>query len=243
MSAVDSKDKLPYIEWADDAGALQRLYPDVDESEEASLPAELTKNPVEEGADATDHYRPIDHTVELRWFFAESGIRGDLGAVPGREQIVALKYPPSRAPDFSLNSAINAVGALLGFGETLPTHMKVFKFDRAPGRYAEALGAINDIRDNGRLCKVSTSSVIYEDMMLTNANPKRGAEEGDGARISFTFEHVNFVRSDVALAVPVEARAVTVKKVGTQGTDTDLTANAGDRKSLLKRALDSFGGH
>lgn len=244
MSNVPKLEDLPWVEYQDDFGATQRIYPDVDESEDVGLPAEVTTNPIEEGADVADNYRPQPDTVDLKWFISESPIRGDLGSIKGSRRPVKLIYPPAPPPAISLLTAVNAVQTLLGFGDAPPKTMNVLQFPSAPKRFAEVIASVQDIRLNKRLCRVKTSTTIFPDMMLTNANPTRSKAEGDGGRISLSFQHVEFVVSAEALAVPVEPRAVPQKTVGTQGTDTDAAGGPGKTLAAgLRDFLKGLGRH
>lgn len=59
------------ISWTDSAGVLQVLEPDATLSEQHAAEAEVTEDPVEQGANTTDNVRAKSQTLALEVFFAD----------------------------------------------------------------------------------------------------------------------------------------------------------------------------
>jgi hypothetical protein len=173
------------------------------------------------------------------FFFSNSPLRGDLGAVGGSIAETPLQYPP-QPQSFTPNAALNALADLIS-PNPLPQTVTSFRFDGNPDRPAEALAACLEIRDNARICTVSTRTGILEDMMLIHATLTKGVGEGDGARLTMAFERVRFVASDIALAFPVEERALPKKITGSVGTGEAKQITDADKASLLKGLLNNAG--
>lgn len=241
---------LPYIEWTEpDSGAVERLYADIITSESANLPAVVTKHAVEKGASITDHYRKDNETVSIEMFFSGSPIRGDLEPNnPGTVQSRPLNYPPNQAsgaPIFTpggLTQAIgSAVGGALGLGPpALPTAMNVLVFDSPPSkRFQTVVEKIRNLQARGILVTVKTTFGPFENVGITNANPNRKPEDGDGGRMQLELEQMNFVSSDIVTAIPLpeEPRAIPKKTNSASGT----TATEGSQSSALKAITDKIG--
>jgi hypothetical protein len=242
--------ELPYIEWTEpDSGEVERLYADVITSESANLAAVVTKHAVEKGAAITDHYRKDNETVSIEMFFSGSPIRGDLDPNnPGSVQSRPLNYPPNQAsgaPIFTpggLTQAVgSAIGGALGFGPpALPSDMNVLVFDSPPSkRLQTVVEKIRNLQARGLLVTVKTTFGPFENVGITNAQPSRKPEDGDGGRIQFELEQMNFVTSDVVTAIPLpeEPRALPKKTNSASGT----SATEGSQSSALKAITDSIG--
>ncbi len=242
--------ELPSIAWTEpDSGEVERLYADVITSESANLAAVVTKHAVEKGAAITDHYRKDNETVSIEMFFSGSPIRGDLDPnTPGSVQSRPLVYPPNQAsgaPIFTpggLTQAIgSAVGGALGFGPpALPSAMHVLVFDSPPSkRLQTVVEKIRNLQARGILVTVKTTFGPFENVGITNAQPSRKPEDGDGGRIQFELEQMNFVTSDVVTAIPLpeEPRALPKKTNSASGT----SATEGSQSSALKAITDSIG--
>jgi hypothetical protein len=235
-------ENLPFLEWEDDSGSTQRLYADVQLSEETTLPASVSEHPIEAGADITDHYRPENETIDVVWIFSDSGTRGDLSPnAVGSERLVPLTYPAARDADlfqtFSPGGLVRMGLNALNPPTPLPTSVKAFAFDAQPRRGAEAFDTIQQIRLGAKICKVSTTIIEFIDMFLTSAKLIRD-DTTDQTKVSFSFQRVQFVQTDVAIALPVEPRAQPKKKAGAQGTHPEATE---DKRSFLKKLLNKGG--
>lgn len=232
-------ENLPFIEWVDDAGDTQRLYPDVLLSEETTLAASVSEHPIEVGADITDHYRPENETVDLEMVFTDSGTRGDLSPnASGSIRTIPLTYPAAAEADlfqtFSPGGLTRMGLNVLSPPTPLPKSVQAFGFDTKPRRGAEAFDTIQQIRLGAKICKVSTTIIDFVDMVLISSKIRRD-DSTDKTAVSATFQRVRFVQTDVAIALPVEPRAQPAKKAGAQGTKPEEVE---DKRSFLKKLID-----
>lgn len=234
---------LPYLEWVDDAGVSQRLYPDVQENESTTLSSVITTHPIEVGADAADHIRPENETVDVTWVFSNSPVRGDLSPqFVGSERYQLLTYPqgPGGPPIFTPGGVVNAFAAPLSSQAPLPESIRVFGFDADVQRVSEAFDTIQDLRDAKRIVTIATSVAVFESMVITQAVVTKDLAIGDGVRIALTVQRITFVESDVALALPIEPRGQAKKKAAAEGTKPKEMSKA-ELSSTAKAFLNSTG--
>lgn len=193
-------ERLPYILWTDDSGQSQILRPNVQENESIELSSEVTEHPVETGVNITDHVRLLPDKVTVAWYFNDAVLRADL-LDNTRSQPIAkeIKVP---APSISLFSITGlATGAI---GLLTPKEKLIALYYPAPTkpRYVQAYDIIQDIRAQGILVDVKTTTALFREMAIESVSFLRGSAEGDGARVSIGLKKVRFVQSDITIAIP-----------------------------------------
>lgn len=242
------KTDLPYIEWTEANGAVQRFYADVIEAEGLKLPAVVTEHAVEKGANITDHYRKQLEEGSFTMFLSGSPIRGDLDPDnPGTLESMKLPLKPAKRPSLFgvsnlLNAGIGAATDALGLGgPSEPTHMTVLKFDRQPKRFDAALELVRRLQTEGLLITIKFTFGRAENMGITDAAFSRSPEDGDGGKIVLDAKQMRFVESDIALALPLPAEPRAIPKK-TASADGAAAQAEGDKTTALRALVKSFGG-
>jgi hypothetical protein len=234
------KSELPYIEWADDAGAVQRIYADTVENEQLSLAATVTTFPVENGGAKTDNIYPEQRLVTLKMFFSATPIRGDLAPTKGELAEVEVQIPP--APKRSLFTP----GGLTAAAESIFSSEPAFPKTLTALRFGEPFNVqryVTEIFDtlvaNSTLVTIRGRLATLENMAIKTADIVETAENGDGVSVDLAAAQIQFVSSDVAVAIPIpsEVRAQKPKDSGAKGTEE----HTGKGASVGKAAANSAG--
>lgn len=244
MSAVPDKADLPYVEWTNDSGATERLYADVPVSEDTTSPAVVTQNPVETGANVTDHYRKENDLISVELFFSDHPIRSDLTDVDSANEMVTLDLPKPPSPSVftpggASKALVGAIGNLLS-GEAAPPRVQLRKFSRPLDRVSKAFDTLRLLQTKGWLATIRTTTTLYEDCAITEIKLQRNASSGSGGTFQLQLQQVRFVSSDVTIAIPLpsEPRAQKKKKPRDEGTK-DVSGSGG--ASLAKTLLNAGG--
>jgi hypothetical protein len=195
--------------------------------------AEVTENPVEEGADLADHMRVKRPKIELTFrvsnepIYTYQNLRGVvpehdkfIGAKKGgyRESELTYKQAPKAA---SLSNAIDAAaGALVGlFVKTKPLNKKVLRFDSPFNLVTEIGDELRAIQANAIRGTLYTTTRIYESVVLQAFAEVRNKEFGTGAEFKVTFKEIAIATAVRTKAPsPAVVKANQPKALGKQGT-------------------------
>lgn len=218
--------------------------------------AEITENPVEEGADLTDHMRvkrpkvdltfvvsnePIYTYQFLRSFVPEHDkfIGAKSGKLRENELIVAKTEKP-----FSVTNAIDAAAdAIVGlFSKPKPLTKTALEFDAPFNLVSEVSDELQYIQDNRIRGTLYTTTRVKEGLVLASFTETRNKAMGTGAEFKVTFREIA-----VATAVRTKApspkvvKAQQPKALGKQGTpdasqkpEASLLATAGKKAGIFE---------
>lgn len=244
------RDELPYIEYPADSGLLVRIYADAWESEDLNASSIVTEHALEDGSIATDHIRPEQVSCNVRLFFSENPIRGDLDdKLKGRVQSIPLiefKYPdltplisPKGLTD-TVKSGINAVASAVGLGAPAgPTHYQALKFSAPPGRLRSTIATLMELRAKSKLFTLGMSVARLKNMALVNLKVARTADDGADGAIDLELRQISFVttKSAKAIPIPLEPRGQ-VKKDSVTVSAADVPP--GPKKTGVKALADAI---
>lgn len=235
---------LPYIEWTEDDGSIDRIYADVVTDEAGGLPADATDFPIEKGITASDNYRKGPESFRLKMTFSGSPIRGDLDSEnAGSAQDAKLTYrpfppgPPLYTPGGATKAVEGLVGSLFGGSDGPPQSMRALQFDDPPfNRFEKILNQIRRFQSGGILVTIKSTFGRFENMAILDANPHRSAETGDGAELDLDCKELRFISSETSIGAPLPAEPRgQPKKTGVNaGNGSEV---AGDRKDSVAKAL------
>jgi hypothetical protein len=243
-------DDLPYIEFENAAGAVERIYADAWESEDFTAASEVSENAVESGAKIADHITLSPTEFRCRLLFSNSPIRGDLDPeAPGRVRAVSIEVPtyPNLTPLLSVGGITQAVGAGidslanavgLGTAPGLQDRATVLTFEAPPNRPSRMLQKLLELRAAKKLVTVGGSLLRIENMWPSEIHVGRTKDDGDSAGIDLTLQQLEFADTESAEAIPLplEPRGQKKKSAG-NGQGTEMPE--GPQKSAMAALVDA----
>jgi hypothetical protein len=228
------------ITWSDEAGAAQSISFDVDVSETHELTSDVTKHPIEGGADIADHIRTNLDVFSFDAFVSDT----PLASNPGVDQISAIETvefqlpsPPSAGITAPGRALAGAVNGLLSGGNGLPNKVQLLRFPDFKSRMRIMLEKLDELRVKKQLVRVITKSREYDNMAVTSVIMTRAVEDGVGASFSLRFEQVTFLESEtVSAPIPAESLGALKKAAGSKATKEDESKRKAELKaSILKQ--------
>jgi len=185
---------------ADGVTVLDILTVDATLQEQHSAEVDITENPVEVGANLTDHQRPKPVVVTIDGVVTNTPI--DSGAF-GLVQAAAQALTP--VVGFA-KSAAAAGAALVGqaTGNVTPT------------RAQEAFSRLNYIRNNGLLLVIKTPLKTYYNMAMQSLNVVRDPRTGDALRFLAVFKEIITAQSKTVFTQPMADSAQSPLDTGSQ---------------------------
>jgi hypothetical protein len=216
------KQKTPiYLSWVDDANEARSLYFDLAFSDGAKHTSEITKYPVEQGANVADHVRVQPLTLAASVFISNTPI-DDLPDHSRAKTVV--KAPLTGSPLLKVQGATVAQ-----FTDTV-----WYDGDFIAGTYAQ----LRDLHDQHTLLTVTTPIKSYQNMIITSVSLQRDKDNsGDGAKFDLEFEQITIVRSELVTSATVPQATPTVPKGQTDTQPPD----DGDKQSVLRSLLTGGG--
>lgn len=228
------------LSWSDKTGIARSLFFDVCTEEQTESESSATEQPVEEGADISDHVRRSPKRVSLEVFVSQTPIYSlnDSGGRQGGVRLEVPKYSPPLAPTpGALFGAIGgAVRGLLGGGAP-DYEAQVLQWDQEHDFVAETLDVLEKLRDDYRLVSVVTTSRVFENMHLEIVQTIGNAGTGTGRTLRLSFKELRKVQVRLVNApVPTETRGHVMKNKGMQGAKLVT----GQEAELLRSAAKGF---
>ncbi len=208
------RDELTYVELKPKSGQTTRIYADAWESEDLTASSIITEHALEDGSIASGHIRPEQITCNIRLFFSETPIRGDLddkhkgsvGSVPLPEYIYPTLTPllsPKGLTDV-VKSGVGALADAVGLGAAAkPTAYQALKFSSAPGRLRKVLSTLMQARAEGTLITLGMSIARLKNMAIATVKIARSHEDGADGAIDLELRQLSFVTTKSAKAIPV----------------------------------------
>lgn len=248
---------MAHLEWRDDANHIVAVFFDAVRSVDHRQNANVTKHPVQRGADISDHVRvelprvSVTGTVSIAPLFANSAIGGnsELQAVSGRTQRVTLARPPvSPVPSRAslLQGGFLSAATSLVSRATSPKDIDSLVTDEASGRVAKMTAVLmDDAQLKRRLIRFVDEAKTYQNMVIASLAITR-TNQFRGAAVALELEQIRIVDTRlVDRPVPVEVRAKpTISTAGSAKSKGSTEAEESSKSAALKAAekLFSFGG-
>lgn len=107
-----------------------------------------------------------------------------------------------------------------------------------------AFDFITDIRDKKYLCTVDTSFKPYDNMIMTDFNPRKSLDESGGLFFDLVFEEVRFATAkegEVDDLAPDDTASTTATKVQNKGVQKEKVATKAKKTSVLKGITNELG--
>ncbi len=232
-----------FFQWTTKAGLNKALYFDCCLSESTELDSDATENPVEEGANVSDHVKKQLNKISLELFVSNSPIE-DVNDRGMSLKSVPLKFERYNAP-LPLNPlgavtslASAAIGALIGGNDEV--NAQVYKFGTDFDAVAETLTILETLRDTAQLIDLVTPKRLHESMFLEKISMTRDAKSGDGATFKIDVKELRKVKVSLVNApVPTEVRGNVAKNKGSKGAKP---VPEGPKKSIAKSIISKLKG-
>jgi hypothetical protein len=212
--AQRSRDELPYIEYPAKSGALVRIYADAWESEDLTASSIVTEHALEDGSIASDHIRPEQVVANVRLFFSETPVRGDLDDKT-KGSVQSIPFPVYVYPDLTpllspkgvtdaVSAGVSAVATAIGLGAPAgPTHYQALKFKSAPGRLRSVFAQLMQLRADSALFTLGLSIARLKNCAGLEIKIARTWSDGQDGAIDLAFRQISFVTTKSAKAVPL----------------------------------------
>lgn len=214
-------------------------------SEGQSFKSTATDNPVESGADVSDHVKKELDTVTLEVFVSNTPVYdwNDRGGATGKIKLSVTEYKAPLAPTpgavfAAVGGAVKgAVASLLGTGAK-EYAAEVLKWNTPFDAIAETLAVLEKLKDDVQLVDVVIPSRLHEDMFLESINVERNGSSGESATFNLGFKKIRKVEVKITTA-PKAAQVRAQRKValGTKGSK-ELPPPTGERKTVVKALAD-----
>jgi hypothetical protein len=234
-----------FLGWTTKTGQSKTMFFDVVTEEDQTLVSTATENPVEEGANVSDHIRKELDRVALDCFVSNQPVH-DVNSRGGRVEKLPIKLqkykPPLQATPGSAFGAAgaaikDAVGSLLGGNQEYAA--QVLQFPSSFDAVADTLQILEKLQDDRQLVEVVLPSKVYDNMFLEHLNVHRNAGSGGGASFRLEFKKIRKVEVRIVTApVPTEVRGLVKKVRGAKGV-VEAAAPAQKKLSVLKGLANS----
>ena len=166
-------------------GSEALIFVDATTSEQHRASAMVTEHAVESGTNVTDHVRPDNDRVVLRFVISNTPIRSADGEAVTPEPVSLLvSSPPSRG----------------GPDRQEETRALVVQWPEPFDRIRQVHGELEGIRTGGVLLSIITSLKTYEDMAIRSLNITRSVSSGSA--LEFELEAVQLRVVSSATVVP-----------------------------------------
>lgn len=166
------------LTWTEKNGELRSLDTDAVLREGSTRIAEVTENPVERGADVSDHIRPKTDTLILEFIITNTPIR----------------VPETNADGVSGTTRKTENGVVLVFSG---------EFDRVGSVYQ----TLKRVCEEGLLWQIYSGLTVYSSFALEQVQAERDQKAGTSAKFTCTFKRVRIV-STRQVSIPVRRRRV-----------------------------------
>lgn len=218
--------------------------------------AEITENPVEEGADLADHMRVKRPKVDATFIVSNEPIytyQNLRSVVPEHDKFIGAKSGSVKEKEltveraekpFSVSNAIDAAaGALVSlFSKPKPLTKTALEFSAPFNLVTEISDELQFIQENKIKGTLYTTTRVRENMVLASYTETRNRTFGTGAEFKVTFREIG-----IATAVRTKAPSPSVvkanqpKQLGKQGTpdaaqkpEASLLATAGKKAGIFQ---------
>jgi hypothetical protein len=207
-----------FLSWVDESGEARSLYFDLAFSDAATHSSEITKYPVEQGANVADHVRVNPLTLSASVFISNTPI-DDLPDNSRAKQVGPISL--SGSPLLKATSA-----QVAQFTDTV-----FYDGDFIAGTYA----ILRSLHDEHQIMTATTPIKNYQNMVLTKVELMRDKDNsGDGAKFEIDLEQITIVTSDLVTSATVPQAQPDLNK----GQNETGEPDAGDvQQSVLLHGL------
>lgn len=109
-------------------------------------------------------------------------------------------------------------------------------------RVSDAYGFLKDVKDNGRICQISTTLRDYENMVLVGFSVPRDAARGGIGELSCVFREIIIATTESAeVREPVAEGRKAQTDIGTKSKPAAESSSATQSRSLLASFVSGFG--
>lgn len=253
------------LTWTNEDGTFDVVEFDTHESEDHTLPNEVTEFPVEQGPDVTDNVRVKPRTLAVKGYISDSPLYQNPGVVASADyQNVTLDLP--NRPDYVQKTVDldvpaspirpNAAGLVsAGITALFGSSPKATVLQRGPDQpapkqtvqvlqfsaFQSRVRAVWELLKKAAQTKVLVTAITDFDevagLVIESLGMPRTEDDGTGASIELTLRQITIATSQEAAAPkPAEPAAQARKFAGSKAAKEDQNAQE-KAKSLAKRIV------
>ncbi len=221
-----------YLDWTDASGLNRRLYFDIATTVGIEQTQAITDNPVEKGANVTDHSRTQPDEVTYDVMVTNAPIDdlpdGSRQMHKGRVTLASARYlTAGGGAGFG-----GKKGGIVGF----QTEQSVLQF-READYVSETYDTLKALRTSATFVRVATEYELFDSMLIQQVSIQDTEDTGDDAVFRIRFKRVRVVES---VTVPVPLFPSGKKPVSAGKKDPQTSTQAGTEKTVAKELLDQI---
>lgn len=230
-----------FLMWSESTAFDRQLRFDVVTTETHTFANVVTDQPVERGANVSDHVRATPDTVTLDVVVTNTPLDGapNMLGTARRGDVVptALELPPPPLPPGLL---FGGIGAALSAGLRQPPKVQTFRAFSEFDSVAEIYATIKQLRDVGQLVSVISPLNDFDNMVITSVTVPRTAADSSALLMTIEFKQIRIVETrQTTEPIPTETRGKKPKSSGVKGGADDPNKK---KKSVAAAIVSSFGG-
>lgn len=231
---------MAHLEWKSKIGLVQWLRFDAVRTVEVSQHANITKHPVQKGADITDHVNVDLPHVSITGYVSIAPLTVDSAVVRAKDVPVPsgvyqpvqlppgpLGFRPSPLQGGLIQAAVDALSSAVG-----PSAVESLITNNPGDRVSEAAAKLLELQEAVELIRFVDELRTYENMVITAVVGTRTAQFY-GAAFQIELDAINVVESKlVDLPVPAEPRGQATKSTASSPKNSNSSAVDSAKKSL-----------
>lgn len=237
---------MAHLDWKSDIGLVNWLRFDAVRTVEVSQHSNITRHPIQKGADITDHVKVDLPHVSITAYISIAPLSSDATiARPKDIPVPSGIYQPIQLPSapykHSVASRIAEVGPIQAAMDALasattPTAIESLVTNSPGDRVSEAAAKLLELQETVELLRFVDELRTYEDMVITSVVGTRVAQTY-GAAFQIELDAIKVVESKlVDLPIPAEPRGQTTKS----SASSPKNSNSSPVDEAKKKAAKSF---
>lgn len=237
---------MAHLEWKSKIGLVNWLRFDAVRTVEVSQHANITRHPVQKGADITDHVNvdlphvSITAYVSIAPLSSDAAIARpkDIPVPSGIYMPVSLPGPPFKHSTASRIAEVGPIQAALDAlaSVTTPTAIESLVTNSPGDRVSQAAAKLLELQETVELLRFVDELRTYENMVITSVVGTRVAQTY-GAAFQVELDAINIVESKlVDLPIPAEPRGQATKS----SASSPKNSNSSPVDDAKKKAAKSF---
>lgn len=237
------------LSWVDkQSGQTKSIRFDVVSNDTIESLLAITKHPVEEGADVSDHAREDSERITIEGYVSNKPLWSNPEAEKHLDvQTLDLIIPKieksllqTLTPGGLTQAAIGAVDGLLGRNQLPKKYTALAPTGDMPNRAREMYQTLRRAQKEKARVSVSHPLVELTDMIFERIAVPRTTETGNGATFQIDLSHVRIVTTEIVDApVPTELRGAGTESKGSKAAQKTDDKKKELLKSKIARGIDT----
>lgn len=244
INGASSRTKIKTTDGGGTANATTgTILIDALDEENFTAGAETTTNPVEDGADITDHIILKPTTLSIKGVVTATPF-GLASSIAGATSSVASSIGAGLGSALgNVTKAVGGVASAVG-GGLAGKSLAGLLGQEGDRNLEDVVNAFRSIRDSKKLVTIQTGLQLYTDYVLTNFSVSRDKTTGGSIRVSLDFQEFITASSETALVnvpIPKSKNALKNQNKGRKVAKTE-PAKQDTYRSLAKSGLTAVKG-